>query len=754
MLNSCALAQNAPPVAPLSPVSPAEVHDLQMVRERVAANARRDAVPRPDAVDKLRRDLSPAGTWPDLHYADTANGRWSPSEHLSRVQSMALAYATPTLAGNAPNPNFHREALREATVRAYDGWFTALPAGTPPAPAHPGNAFKDTLTTPTSKNWWHNEIGVPLKIAAILLLMPGDFAGERKDRGLTIMARSWVPGDTSGINTGANLSWRARITTARATLTGDAALLRRVVGALEETAPLTDGEGIQPDYSYWQHGPQFYLLGYGRGYAADMTELADLYRGTAFALRPEIVATLTNLALDGYQWAMRGPIADYSAMGRAIALPRKEDTSDLLHITARLLTMNPPRKAELQAFQSRLQTPGAAPLVGNRAFWRSGYMSHQRAGYSVSVRVTSQYLRGGEVINGQGRQSRYTGDGVTYLLRDGSEYSDLPPVMDFRRLPGTTGMLLPQKPGMPSSYVWGVGHFAGGASDGLYGATGYDYARDGVSARKGWFFFDNEYVCLGAGVSAPLDTAPVATSVEQCRLKGLVTRSSAGAAGAPWVKHGETTYFFPGPPASVRVEAGPKTGQWSDINSDSGDKTPVTDNVFSLFIDHGLRPKDSTYAYVVVPQSASGNPAAYAARLPVAVLANTPACQAVRHAGLGLTQAVFYAPGTLQITDALSVTVSRPCVLLLRQTAGGAVTLTVANPDNPPSRDYDQKVQQFVPQPAPPRPAETVLVTLSAPLAGGGARAIPGGKTALAVTLPTGMYAGQSVTKTLQSKPR
>ena len=255
---------------------------------------------------------------------------------------------------------------------------------------------------------------------------------------------------------------------------------------------------------------------------------------------------------------------------------------------------------------------------------------------------------------------------------------------------------------------------------------------------------------MGAGVSAPLDTAPVATSVEQCRLNGPVTRSVADVAGAAWVKHGGTAYFFPGPPASVSVEAGPKTGSWHEVNSDSGDKTPVTDNVFSLFINHGLRPKDSTYAYVVVPQIASGNPADYAARLPVAILANTPACQAVRHAGLGLTQAVFYAPGTLKITDSLSVTVSRSCVLLLRQAAGGAVTLTVANPDNPPSRDYDQKVQQFVPQPAPPRPAETVLVTLSASLAGGGARAIPGGKTEVAVTLPTGMYAGQSVTKTLQ----
>ena len=736
-----------------SPSPEQERADLAVIGNRVAANARRDSVPAAEAVNMLVSTLSLTGTWPDIRYTDIANGSWSPTEHLSRVQRMALSYALPTGSDGTPNPNFHRAPLREALLRAFDGWFTVLPPGTPPAPAHPGNAFKDTLTTPTSRNWWHNEIGVPLKMSAILLLLPGEITGERRVRGLQILARSWVPGDTSGINTGANLSWRSRVTTARAALTGDTALLQAVISALGATAHITDGEGIQADYSFWQHGPQFYQLGYGQGYSADMTELSDLYRGTSFAFGAELVQTLTHLTLDGYQWAMRGSVGDYSAMGRGIANPRKDDTADLLNITSRLLAMDAPRRAEIDAFRGRLQKQAdAAPLIGNRAFWRSGYLSHQRADYGASVRVTSKYLRGGEVINGQGMQSRYTGDGVTYLLRSGDEYRNLSPVMNFRRLPGTTGALSPEKPTMPGPYVWGVGSFAGVVSDGMYGAAGYDYARDGVSARKAWFFFDHEYVCLGAGIRADAAVADtVVTSVEQCRLSGPVTRSQPDAVGAPWVAHAGAGYLFPGRPQTIAVEDGSKTGSWREVNSDSSDKTPVTENVFSLFLDHGIRPATAEYAYIVVPRIAPEQLPDYAAKLPMEVLSNSADCQAVRHAALHLMEAVFYTPGKLAVSGR-AISVSHPCLLLLRELPGGAFTVTLADPDNPPTRDYDNsRVQQFLPTPNPTRPARMITVEISAPRSGSkNGRTAKASPVRLLFTMPAGMLAGQSVTKTIR----
>jgi len=39
-------------------------------------------------------------------------------------------------------------------------------------------------------------------------------------------------------------------------------------------------------------------------------------------------------------------------------------------------------------------------------------------------------------------------------------------------------------------------------SDGSYGLAACDFERDGLTARKSWFFFDDEIVCLGAGIMA------------------------------------------------------------------------------------------------------------------------------------------------------------------------------------------------------------------------------------------------------------
>src|SRR5258708_32290014 len=99
--------------------------------------------------------------------------------------------------------------------------------------------------------------------------------------------------------------------------------------------------------------------------------------------------------------------------------------------------------------------------------------------------------------------------------------------------------------------------FAGGVSDGVYGAAGLDYNRDGVTGRKSWFFLDHEIVCLGAGLTSR-DPSGLTTGTEQCLLKGDVIAGSAGkpgavqrasrqeAAGINWVWHNGPGDSLPG----------------------------------------------------------------------------------------------------------------------------------------------------------------------------------------------------------------
>ena len=76
-------------------------------------------------------------------------------------------------------------------------------------------------------------------------------------------------------------------------------------------------------------------------------------------------------------------------------------------------------------------------------------------------------------------------------------------------------------------------------SDGNYGLAAFDLVRDGLTARKSWFFFDDEYACLGAGITCGSDNL-VATTINQCNLVGdvLVASDDQGASTT-----GPTWYF-------------------------------------------------------------------------------------------------------------------------------------------------------------------------------------------------------------------
>ena len=52
-------------------------------------------------------------------------------------------------------------------------------------------------------------------------------------------------------------------------------------------------------------------------------------------------------------------------------------------------------------------------------------------------------------------------------------------------------------------------------------------------AKKAWFFAGDQVVCLGAGIGATEKvTAPIATSVNQCRLNGAVRMCAGGQESA------------------------------------------------------------------------------------------------------------------------------------------------------------------------------------------------------------------------------
>ena len=239
---------------------------------------------------------------------------------------------------------------------------------------------------------------------------------------------------------------------------------------------------------------------------------------------------------------------------------------------------------------------------------------------------------------------------------------------NWRQLPGVT---CAQGTGpMPKfTKVQSKNTFVGGITDGQQGCAVLDYNRDGVSAKKAWFFAGDQIVCLGAGIRATEKVAdPISTTANQCLLRGPV-RVCIGKeektldAGThhlddvAWVEHDGVRYHFPEKQAVV-VRSGPQTGNWRKVQETSSvPKADQTKDVFCLWVEHGTQPTDGSSSYIIQPTEQARKETA-------TILRNTEQVQAVRF-GEHLVQAVFHAAGTLQLSAGLSISVMQPCLLLL-----------------------------------------------------------------------------------------
>jgi chondroitin AC lyase len=613
-----------------------------------------------EAVDvgSIVKDQKPDGSWADVDYSDGERTYWKASKHCGRLLTLARAYRR-----GATDPAVTKGVLAQAVGRGLDYWCTR---------------------NPKNPNWWWNVIGIPRTMYRVLLLAEPVLDATQMAAGCKVVANAKL-----GM-TGQNLVWVAECTIARGCLEGDASLTGQAFEAISDEVRITTGEGVQPDYSFYQHGQQLYSGGYGKGFSHDCPYFAALAAGTTFAFSPEKVDIMVRYLLDGQQWMVRNKVFDYSACGRELARTGGGRSGGLATACDDAAQLGHPRTAELKAFAARLREgigPKTPALVGNRNFWRAEYSTHHRPGYFASVRLASKRLQLSETCNSENMRGECLSDGVNYIYRTGEEYRRIMPVWDWRRLPGTTEEQTGKKPRPGGGR--GSRTFAGGVSDGQYGLAAMDFAKGRLTARKAWFFFDQEFVCLGTGIACPTDN-PVTTSLNQCLLHGDVRVADAQGervlphgthelTGVRWVYHDGVAYV-PVQPGAMTVRNDTQTGSWKQISYPLSDE-PVKTDVFSAWIDHGKKVANGTYAYVVAPTVTEKSASGYAKSLPVTVLANRPDLQAAYHAGLRRAEFVFYKAGSCAVPGVGEVSVDQPCALMAAWTDQG-LALSAANPEH------------------------------------------------------------------------
>jgi len=678
--------------------TPQALAAIETVRARVLAPLLESA---PDAtLRKLVGALRPDGSWPDVDYRDPRRSSWTTSRHLGNLATLARAYraADSTLCGDPE--------LRTAVLAGLDYWLE--------------HDFQNS-------NWWWNQIGVPRSLAPTLLLMEDELTDLQRERGLKILRRAKI-----GM-TGQNLVWVTEITALRGILEKDPALVAAAYRRIGEEIRRGTGEGIQADFSFHQHGPCLYNHGYGAAFTSDCSRIATQVADTPWAFPPEKIALLAGLILDGSQWMTRGSASDFAAEGREIT--RRGQSAGYLAVAAgHMLKLPTGREPEFEALAARASGRPAVAFEGNRHFWRSDLMTHHREGYFTSARMFSSRIANTDnPCNSEGLKSHHIADGCNPIMRTGREYDEIFPVWDWQKIPGTTVEQTPGLTGSPRRQ--GSRSFAGGVSDGTYGLAALDFARDGLIARKSWFFFDDQYVCLGSDITCT-SKHTVLTTLNQCRLEGSVlvaegnqTREVERGSHAPkspaWVWHDRTAYVFL-EPGTVQLRNDLQRGSWSAINRQYRDEE-IAQAVFCLSINHGSGPENARYAYALVPGVDAAAAGECAAGLPVKILRNDPELQAVRHRELGIAGMAFYESGRLEVRPGLTLGVDLPCLVLLRELPG-KIELSVSNPENK---------------------AATVQVDLSGKLLGEGVETVGDPpRSRVYLDLPEGMNAGKSVTRT------
>lgn len=606
------------------------------------------------------------GSWKDINYKDSAITQWKPSVHLDRLQLFAVAFS------KKDNLYVGDEGLKTAVLSGLRYWYQ-----------------KD----PQSKNWWHNEIATPQALGEIMLLMQegGNALPQTLQDSLVNRMKRGNPYD----KTGANKLDIAIHYLYRACITKSPSLMDSAASQAFQPIAFTTEEGLQYDNSYMQHGAQLQISSYGLVFLTGEYKVASWLKSTPFALSGEKLKLLDSYLTETFLRSIRGRYIDFNTEGRGISRPDILDKYSLVgkNSSASLLSLAKqvnPKNAELldPAIKriSQSETPGYGIVASHTHYWKGDYTLQVRKNYSFNVRTVSTRTKRTETGNKENLLGKFLADGSTNIQRTGSEYYNIMPIWKWDKIPGTTGRDYATEQAM--TVQWGENgstNFVGGVSDGVYGVTTYNMDYNEVKAKKSYFFFDKEVVCLGAGINSN-SVENITTTLNQSWLVGKVNYSYANKienvkkvqkiCNPSWVWHDSIGYFFPAP-AEVTVSAQTQKGSWAAINA-SRSTDEIKGEVFKLWINHNAKPANAGYAYIVVPEISLAAMKDYN-KNEVKVLENTAAIQAVKHEGLNMLQIVFYEAGTIS-AEGLTLSVDKPCVLLVKEIGTNNSTIWMADP--------------------------------------------------------------------------
>ena len=660
------------------------------------------------------------GYWNSLDKSGTNTYLWSDltsttdssqiSTAYNRLLAMALAYAT---YGSALRSN----ATLAANIQTGLNWMDK-------------NRYNDSITPLTGEygNWWDWEIGTPLEIADLAVYMYDalGFAGLSN----TLSAVSnFTPSPfsgTSGTSTGGNLTDKMRIVAVCGVVAKDASKLAAAQTAFSSLFQyVTTGDGYYADGSFIQHTRHPYNGSYGLVALNDVSLVLPWLIGSPWQCSDPAQTNVLQWVYNAYQpFLYSGAMMDMTR-GRAVSRYSNQDHTAGASIMQWLLTLagspfpatnDTVRMKSMIKYWAQVDTfrnftnsvplplitpteqlmadPTIQPrgdLLDHWSFAGMDQAVHLRPGWGFALSMSSSRVYNYESISSENLHGWFQGDGMTYLYNSdlGQFSDDFWPTVDPYRLPGTTVDTTARADASGQSYL-SAKNWVGGASLATNGVAGMelDAYNSTLTARKSWFMFEDEVVCLGAGItctgSAGIQTTPVNRKISASNTNAFIVDGITMPTTLGWqTNRANTTWcslgamggcYFPGG-TTINALRQARTNSWSQINS-GGTTSSTTKNYLTLWLDHGVKPTNATYAYVLLPNYTSAQVSTYAASPEITLLENSSNAQAVKETTLNVVAANFWNDGTKTID---LITVNKKASVITQETTPG-LSVAVADP--------------------------------------------------------------------------
>lgn len=430
--------------------------------ETLMEKIRKDFAQNPLIGEALNKYNSDKGCFTDVDYSRRDRTNWEPLIHINRLYDFAFAYTNPQ------NTYYQSEDIYNKIVKGLEYWYER---------------------NPHCNNWWYNQIAEPQKIGILLIQMRTGQKQIPAALETKTLQRIRKDGGDPAKWTGANRTDIALHWIYRACLEKNETDLKTALENAYSPIEYTVKEGFQHDNSYFQHGVQLYIGGYGDEILKGTTQVAMYTQGTRYALDAEKIRILSKFMRGTYYQTIRGQHMLFDVLGRGISRKDITDKSATALFAERMIVLDPEHADEYKTIIARLKGKQPAdyklqPL--HTHYFRGDYTLHVRPGYTFDVRMVSTRTMRCEYGNGENLKTYFLSDGCTNIATQGNEYANILPVWNWCRIPGTTAPQLDTIPMAASDWqTRGTSTFAGGVSDSIYGVSAYSYTDNYAEVNTG-----------------------------------------------------------------------------------------------------------------------------------------------------------------------------------------------------------------------------------------------------------------------------